>query len=95
MIIAKNTNRASQILQSARNIKCFSLRNGFCGEPLTDRPMIYGEPREGETHRPLVEVSQVGFLRHELRNSTTKLHENGSGVYTIRVHSNLWYEFTA
>lgn len=95
MTIRRNTHRAQQVIDNARDIRCYSLSNGFSGAPLVDRPMIYGIPREGENFRPLVEVSQKGFLRHELENRSTTLSDRGNGRYTIHVHSNLWYEFAA
>ncbi len=93
MTIRKNTDRASKILDQARNIRCYSLNNNFSGEPLAEHPVIWGEPRPGENFRPLVEVSPIGFLRHELSGFRTKLSDRGNGNYTIHVHSNLWYEF--
>ena len=93
MTITKTSHRASQVLQGARNIRCYSLSNNFSGEALAEKPVIWGEPKPGEHYRPLVEVSQVGFLRHELQSRSTKLSDSGNGHYTIHVHSNLWFSF--
>ena len=62
-------------------------------EFIAEKPVIWGELSPGDTHRPLIEVSQVGFLRHELTTKSTKLIDSGNGFYTIHVHSNLWYTF--
>jgi len=91
--IRKTTDRASKVLDGARNIRCYSLDNGFTGKPLVERPIIWAEPRPDENFRQLVEVSQIGFLRHQLETSSTKLIDNGNGFYSIRVHSNLWFDF--
>jgi hypothetical protein len=93
MTIRKTSDRASKVLDHAHNVRCYSLSNNFRGEPLADRPVIAGVPSPGEVHQLLVEVSPVGFLRHELTSNTTKLIDSGSGHFTIRVHSNLWYIF--
>jgi len=93
MTIKKTSDRASKVLDHARNVRCYAPSNNFRGEPLADRPVILGVPSPGEIHQPLVEVSPIGFLRHELTNKATKLIDSGSGHFTIRVHSNLWYIF--
>lgn len=92
--IRKTSDRASKLLDQARDIRCFSLSNSFNGTPLPEKPLIVGEPRPGEHHRPLVNVSPTGFLRHELnKEKSTKLVDSGNGHYTIHVHSNLWFTF--
>lgn len=93
MTIPKNSHRAQQVLDQARAIKCYSLSNNFIGQPLSDRPVIWGEPLPGESRRPLVEVSPIGFLRHELTGHGPKLKDEGAGHFSIYIHSNLWYEF--
>lgn len=81
------------MLDGARNIRCYSLDNNFAGKPLPELPQILGEMNPGDTRRPLVQVSQIGYLRHELRTKTTKLIDSGNNHFTIRVHSNLWFSF--
>jgi hypothetical protein len=93
MIINRTTKRAQDVLDNAHNVRCFSLDNYFNGEPLAEKPVIWGVALPGENHRPLVEVSPIGFLRHKLESKSTKLIDNGNGFYTIHVHGNLWYTF--
>jgi hypothetical protein len=44
MTIAKNTNKAKQVLANARDIRCFSLNNNFSGAPLTEQPTVWAGP---------------------------------------------------
>jgi len=94
MTIAKNTNRAKQAITAAHDIRCYSLSNNFSGEPLTDKPVIWGGPIvDGHRYRDLLTVTQSEFLAHELQHG--KLSISNDGRYTLHIHSNLWYDFAA
>lgn len=86
MTVPKNTNRAKQAIATATDVRCYSLSNGFSGEPMIEKPVIW---KEGK----LVEVSQPERLTWELNQLRSKLIAGENGNYTIRVHSNLWYDF--
>lgn len=85
MTVARNTKKAKQAIENAKNIRVFSLSNDFNGKPLSEKPVVPG----GEV------VSQSEFLSRELNSLHAKLTSNEIGKYTIHVHSNLWYEFEA
>lgn len=95
MTIPKNTKRAEAILAHAANIKVFSLSNGFSGQPLAEQPVIWGGELVNHQFTKLVPVSEAEFLAHELEGRGPKMVERENGRYCIRVHSNLWYEFTS
>lgn len=101
--ITKTTKNAKQAIANARNIRCYNLSNHFSGEPLADKPVLWGTA-VGDLSRSLIEVSQSDFLFSELRSRHAKLScaevLQGSdwklnGHYCLHVHANLWYEFEA
>ena len=94
MTIPKNTNRAKQAITNARDIRCYSLSNNFSGQPLTEKPTVWGGAIvDGHRYRDLLTVTQSEFLAHELEHG--KLSVSTEGRYTLQIHSNLWYEFIA
>lgn len=95
MTIAKNTNKAKQAIANAKEIRCYSLENNFSGDLIADKPVIWGGEPINNQYRQLIEVSQSEFLTRELNSRHSKLTVGENGSYTLHVHSNLWYRFTA
>ena len=95
MTITKTTKAAKQAIANAKNIRCYSLSNNFSGEPIQDKPVIWGGEIVNNQYRSLIEVTQSEFLERELNGRNAKLTKGESGKYNLRVHSNLWYSFEA
>jgi hypothetical protein len=93
--VPKNTHRAKRAIKTAREVKCYSLENHFSGQPLTEKPVVWGGPIVDCRHTQLIEVSQAEYLTRELNGHNCKLVAGENGFYTLRVHSNLWYTFKA
>lgn len=99
MTIQKNTRQAREAIQNAREIRCYSLSNGFSGQKLSESPTIWG-PSEGGQYPRAIQVSQPEFLAHELNSLRAKLVLSPNlgespKHYYLHIHSNLWYEFKA
>ena len=79
--IRRGTKLFETVLNTAINIRCFSLENSFIGHEMReDNPNLVIPPR--------------AWLRKELeRFNFAKLQQHGDGTYVLYVHSNLWYEF--
>ena len=95
MTIPKNTNKAKRIIETARNIMCYSLDSGFIAQPLTDKPVVWGGEIVNHQHTRMIEVSQSEYLARKLNSRHVKLTAGENGHYTLHVHSNLWYSFEA
>ena len=95
MTITKTSKLAKLMLSKAHDIRCFSLSNNFSGQPLAEKPVVWGERGKFNESLPLIEVSQQDFLARELNSRHAKLTVGTCGKYHIRVHANLWYEFLA
>lgn len=95
MTIAKNTNKAKQIISEAQNIRCYSSSNNFSGAPLSDNPVVWGGEVKAGVYQSLVEISQAEFLARELNSRHAKLTVSDHGRFTLHIHSNLWYEWGA
>lgn len=94
MTIAKNTNRAKQVIANAHDVRCFSLSNNFSGT-LLDRPCVWCGPVVNGRRTDLVRVSDGEFLLYQLNAFRgAKLSVNTDGKYHLTIHSNLWYEFS-
>lgn len=93
MTVPKNSKKAKTAVQNAHDITCYSESNYFNGKPLAESPVVWGGPIVNNQYRDLVPVSQSEFLARELAGRNAKLTDNGNGHFTLRVHSNLWYEF--
>jgi len=92
MTVPKNTKRAKAAIAKAHNVRCYSLSNNFSGEPLAEKPLIWGGEIRNNCYTQLIPVSQSAFLARELNSRNVMLSET-NGHYTLHVHSNLWYEF--
>jgi hypothetical protein len=67
MTIAKNTNKAKQIVANAKDIRCYSLENGFSGKPMTSGPALLTE--ELNSFRVKLVAGENGFY-------TINVHSN-------------------
>jgi hypothetical protein len=90
--IPKHTHQAKAAIASAKDVRCYSLSNNFSGEPLTEQPVVWGGEVVNNCYTKLIPVTRAEFLSRELRGRNVTLSEHG-GRYTLRVHSNLWYEW--
>ena len=70
----------NQIADTARDMRCYSLDNDFVGTPV-----------DADRVRRIIEA--YWFLPSAY--SAAKVATNHHGGYTMRVHSNLWFEFDA
>lgn len=88
--IRRNAAHLNDIFDSARHIKVYSLSNGFVGKDLDPNPIDSRYwPKEVRY------CSQSQFLKNEHQfYSFSKLYRRNNGIYTLHIHSNLWYEFT-
>lgn len=89
MTIRRNSWKAKYILDSAKNVKCFTITNGFLGEPMCERPQFY---RNGEMHS----TTPSGYLKaiYEMFRHA-KLTCDAPNRFCLSVTSNEWYKFEA
>lgn len=95
MTVPKNTNLAKYAIANAHDVKVYSLSNNFSGEPLSDKPVVWGGPIIDGRYRDLIEVSVPEFMARELKSRHAKLTLACYGRYHLHIHSNLWYNFAA
>lgn len=97
MTIRRGTKKAKEVISNAHNIMGYSLANNFAGNPLTDKPVVWGGPVLNGRFTELVPVTQQQWLQHELDTLPfARLTWDGDiKRYRLEVHSNLWYEFEA
>lgn len=92
MTISKNTRKAKEAINQAKEIRCYSLSNNFSGQPMVEYPTIWGGPVVDGRYTQLLSITQQGFLAEELKLRHAKLSLE-DGHYRLHIHSNLWYEF--
>lgn len=77
--IRKNQQKkAKQIFANARNIKAFTLENGFTGEPCNR------EDYQGNNWL----LKEWNTFNH------ARLIQEGNSKYCLRIHGSCWYNFT-
>lgn len=83
--IRRNSKQLEGIFKNAHDIKAYSLDNGFIAREITGECV---DPDNWDN-----KVSPQEYLAKKFAQFTTnKLYKNGK-VYTLHIHSNLWYEF--
>ena len=84
--IRRNSKELLGIFQRARNIKAYSLDNGFIGREVTGECI---DPGNWDN-----KVSPQEYLAKKFAQfNSNRLYSTAPGKYTLHIHSNLWYEF--
>jgi len=70
--------KALAILDNAKDIRSYTLDNGFIGKPCD----------------PLDYKGEKWLIKEWIRHAFAKLGQMGDNKFTLEIHSNCWYEFT-
>lgn len=89
--IKRGTKRFNEVVEQARDIRIYSLDNHFSGIEASHL-FLWGDGEDGR--RVIKPVTPPEFIKHELTFPGSYLYEKGTGAYGVRIHSNLWYEFS-
>ena len=86
--IRRNSKEIPEIFARAKNVRVYSQTNHFSGRPLADDPIDpEAWPKEVKHTTP------QDFLAKEFMMFKFSRLVKNDVTYTLRIHSNLWYEF--
>jgi len=88
MKIRRNSKELPEIFAKAKNIKVYSLDSCFVGKPLAEDPIDPEAWPRGVEH-----TTQQDYLAKTFRGTSFAELTRNTGTFTLRIHSNLWYEF--
>ena len=88
MKIRRNSKELPEIFARAKNVRVYSLDNCFVGNPMVDEPI---DPEAWP--KEVKHTTTQDYLAKTFRVTRFAELTHNNGSYTLRIHSNLWYEF--
>jgi len=80
-------NKIVGLLERARNIKVYSIDNGFIAREIPNDKQIH--VADGQVLMPF----EYLLRQFRLMPKSTVWHNETKNTYSLNIHSNLWYEF--